>query len=277
MIQEGTGFNERVWGSDPILQGLDLVRAFGDGGSFSRAVDEVSLEVHRGQFVLMMGPSGSGKSTLLAMLSGLLRPDEGRVICMGEDIWSLNDKEREQFRLDHCGFVFQGYNLFPSLTAREQIELVARWGQGATAAEARAMTDVLLERLNLADRAHLRPAQLSGGEKQRVAIGRALIKAPDILFADEPTSALDWAHGEEVVKMLRELSKDNGTTVVCVTHDHRLVPFADRLVDLEDGRLKRQSYGFHGVTEPASHHPHEPGEINPAIPAKPTLRYRATP
>jgi len=139
------------------------------------------------------------------------------------------------------------------------------------------MTDVLLERLNLIDRAHLRPAQLSGGEKQRVAIGRALIKAPDILFADEPTSALDWAHGEEVVKMLRQLSKDNGTTVVCVTHDHRLVPFADRLVDLEDGRLKRQSYGFHGVTGPSGHPTHEPGEINPAIPAKPTLRYRATP
>ena len=227
MIQEGSGIGERVWGSDPILQGLDLVRAFGDGGSLSRAVDEVSLEVHRGQFVLMMGPSGSGKSTLLAMLSGLLRPDEGRVICMGEDIWSLNDKEREQFRLDHCGFVFQGYNLFPSLTAREQIELVARWGQGATASEARDMTDVLLERLNLIDRAHLRPAQLSGGEKQRVAIGRALIKAPDILFADEPTSALDWAHGEEVVKMLRQLSKDNGTTVVCVTHDLSLIHISE--------------------------------------------------
>ena len=276
MIQEGPKYSESNWGSDPILQGLELSRAFGDGATVTRAVDQVSLEVHRGQFVLMMGPSGSGKSTLLAILSGLLTPDEGRVVCMGEDIWSLNDKEREQFRLDHCGFIFQGYNLFPALTARQQLEIVARWGQGATAAEARDLADSMLQNLRMLDRAHLRPAQLSGGEKQRVAIGRALIKAPDLLFADEPTSALDWSHGEEVVKLLRSLSKDYGTTVVCVTHDHRLVPFADRMIDLEDGRLKRQSYGFHGACDNLASPLHEPGEIQPIMPTKPTLRYRAT-
>jgi len=235
LIQEGSGIGERVWGSDPILQGLDLVRAFGDGGSLSRAVDEVSLEVHRGQFVLMMGPSGSGKSTLLAMLSGLLRPDEGRVICMGEDIWSLNDKEREQFRLDHCGFVFQGYNLFPSLTAREQIELVARWGQGATASEARDMTDVLLERLNLIDRAHLRPAQLSGGEKQRVAIARTLLKNPKILVFDEATSALDSQAEQAIQEQLKDIARNRTTLVIA----HRLSTIADaqQILVMSQGRI----------------------------------------
>ena len=141
---------------------------------------------------LLMGPSGSGKSTLLAVLSGLLHPDTGQVTALGQDLWAMTDKERERFRLEHCGFIFQGYNLFAALTARQQLEMVLRWGESASARDARRRADDMLELLGLAKKGNLRPAELSGGEKQRVAIGRALIKNPKFCFADEPTSALDW-------------------------------------------------------------------------------------
>jgi putative ABC transport system ATP-binding protein len=248
---------------ETILQADNLARGFGVGSQFTLAVDHVSLEVLSGQFVLIMGPSGSGKSTMLAILSGLLRPDSGTVHCLGENIWAMTDIEREQFRLDHCGFIFQGYNLFAALTARQQLELVATWGNHLSPHDARCRADNLLERLGLGGKEHLRPSELSGGEKQRVAIGRALIKNPNILFADEPTSALDWAHGEEVVKLLRNLTREEGSTVVCVTHDPRLVPFADRVFHMEDGRLVRQSYGFMSHPEEQIVTLPEPGEILP--------------
>ena len=144
---------------------------------------------------------------------------------------------RERFRLRHVGFVFQGYNLFAALTARQQLEMVVRWGEGASAREARRRADEMLSLLGLAKRAHLRPIELSGGEKQRVAIGRALIKDPQFCFADEPTSALDWSHGEQVVELLRNAAHDRGATVLCVAHDARIVPYADKVFYLEDGRL----------------------------------------
>jgi putative ABC transport system ATP-binding protein len=186
---------------------------------------------------LLMGPSGSGKSTLLAILSGLLRPTSGQVLALGQELWSMSDTERERFRLRHCGFIFQGYNLFNALTARQQLEMVVRWGEGASARDARRRTDEMLSLLGLAKRSHLRPMELSGGEKQRVAIGRALIKDPIFCFADEPTSALDWAHGEQVVELLRAAAHDRGATVVVVSHDSRIIPYADHVFHLEDGRL----------------------------------------
>src|SRR5437588_1138262 len=184
-----------------------------------------------------MGPSGSGKSTLLAVLSGLLRPDGGRVISLGTDLWGLPVREQEAFRLRHCGFIFQGYNLFGALSARQQLEMVLRWGEGASARDARRRCDEMLTLLGLAKKAHLRPAELSGGEKQRVAIGRALIKDPNFCFADEPTSALDWAHGEQVIELLRNAAHERGATVLVVAHDSRIIPYADRVYNLEDGRL----------------------------------------
>ena len=149
--------------------------------------------------------------------------------------------ERQRFRLRHCGFIFQGYNLFPALTARQQLEMVVRWGEGAPAREARRRAEEILELLGLARRAHLRPIELSGGEKQRVAIGRALIKDPQLIFADEPTSALDWAHGEQVVELLRNAAHDRGASVVIVAHDARIVPYSDRVFKMEDGRLLGES------------------------------------
>src|SRR5262249_27341255 len=157
-------------------------------------------DLNGGEFVMLMGPSGSGKSTLLAVLSGLLHPDSGQVRTLGEDIWQQTELEREMFRLRYCGFIFQGYNLFPALTAQQQLEIVLRWGQGVSGREARRRAGEMLSLLGLARKAGLRPSQLSGGEKQRVAIGRALIKEPIFCFADEPTSALDWAHGEQVIE-----------------------------------------------------------------------------
>src|SRR5438445_10280531 len=160
------------------LQGRDLTRVFGDGETRTVALDGVSVDVPSAQVTLLMGPSGSGKSTLLAVLSGLLKPTSGQVIALGQDLWQLSEKEREQFRRRHCGFIFQGYNLFPMLTARQQIELVLRWGEGLLRRPARQRATELLDRLGLGRKNHLYPEQLSGGEKQRVAIGRGLVKEP---------------------------------------------------------------------------------------------------
>ncbi len=222
----------------PALRGRDLTRTFGEGDTKSTAVQEVSIELATGQVALLMGPSGSGKSTLLAMLSGLLHPDRGQVLALGQDLWAMSDRERERFRLRHVGFVFQGYNLFAALTARQQLEMVVRWGEGASARDARRRADEMLSLLGLGKKAHLRPTELSGGEKQRVAIGRALIKDPNFCFADEPTSALDWAHGEQVIELLRAGAHERGAMVLIVAHDARIVPYVDRVFHLEDGVLR---------------------------------------
>jgi putative ABC transport system ATP-binding protein len=222
------------------LQGWGLTRSFGQGETATTALREVSLELHAGQVALLMGPSGSGKSTLLAVLSGLLRPDAGSVLALGRDLWALSEREREQFRLEHCGFIFQGYNLFPALTARQQLEMVLRWGAAAGRREARSRAAAMLDLLGLARKADLRPSQLSGGEKQRVAIGRALIKEPAFCFADEPTSALDWKHGEQVIELLRAAAHDRGAAILIVSHDARIIPHVDRVFHLEDGCLAEQ-------------------------------------
>jgi putative ABC transport system ATP-binding protein len=222
----------------PSLRGRHLTRTFGTGENATTALHNVSIDLFEGEFVLLMGPSGSGKSTLLAALSGLLRPDAGQVSALGEDLWQMSDRQREKFRLQHFGFIFQGYNLFPALTARQQLEMVLRWGEGVGWREARQRAAEMLSLLGLSKKAHLRPVQLSGGEKQRVAIGRAMIKNPLFCFADEPTSALDWAHGEQVIELLRGAARDRGTTVLVVAHDHRIESHVDRVLHLDDGCLE---------------------------------------
>ena len=221
----------------PTLKAWGLTKTFGTGDMMTTALREVTIELYPGQLALLMGPSGSGKSTLLAALSGLLRPDSGRVLAMDQDIWSLTEKQREEFRRKYCGFIFQGYNLFPALTARQQLEMVLRWGNGLSHREARERTTSMLGLLGLSKKADLRPNQLSGGEKQRVAIGRALIKEPAFCFADEPTAALDWKHGEQVIELLRVAAHDAGATIFVVAHDSRLIPHVDRVFHLDDGCL----------------------------------------
>lgn len=223
--------------TEPTLRSWGLTRTFGAGDTKTVALRDVALDLYPGQIALLMGPSGSGKSTLLAALSGLLRPDQGTVLSMNQEIWALSEKQREAFRLKYCGFIFQGYNLFPALTARQQLEMVLRWGTGASYREAREKSEAMLALLGMSKKANLRPQQLSGGEKQRVAIGRALIKEPTFCFADEPTAALDWKHGEQVIELLRAAAHDNGATILVVAHDARMIPHVDRVLHLEDGCL----------------------------------------
>ena len=223
----------------PALQGRHLTRIFGAGGAAVTAVADVSLDLIPGEFTLLLGPSGSGKTTTLAVLSGLLRPTAGEVLALGENLWAMSDTQRERFRLRHVGFVFQEYNLLPALTARQQLELVLRWGEGVNARAAQKRADEVLARLGLANKSHLRPDQLSGGEKQRVAVGRALVKKPALCFADEPTGALDWASGARVIELLRDAVHKGEAAVLVVAHDERILPYADRVFHLADGQLPR--------------------------------------
>lgn len=196
----------------------------------------LSLDVDAAQLTLIAGPSGCGKSTLLSILSGLQRPDAGSVIALGEDLWRGDRRALDNFRLLHTGFVFQGFNLFPALSALEQVMLPLGY-MGVDDASATQRGQDALNEVGLDGRMHLLPAELSGGEKQRVAIARALVKQPQLLFADEPTSALDAANGQIVIDTLRRIAHEHGTTVLCVSHDPRLVTYADRVLQMEDGAI----------------------------------------
>jgi len=235
--------------TSPALRGIHITKTYGDGAKRRVALDNVSLDLFPGQLALLMGPSGSGKSTLLAVASGLLEPDTGQVLAEDEgelrDLWAMTAKQREDFRLRTTGFVFQGYNLFPALTARQQLEIVLKWGGYAGTFGARRQADAMLERLGLTPNRHKKPAQLSGGEKQRVAIGRALVKNPSFMFADEPTSALDWENGQMVMELLRDAAHERGASILVVSHDHRLLPYVDVYYHLEDGHLEERPLHSH--------------------------------
>ncbi len=213
-----------------------LEKRFTSGSTSAQVLFGVSLTLAAGELTLVSGPSGSGKSTLLAALSGLTRPDAGQVTALGQDLWRLRPAALDAFRLAHCGFIFQGFNLFPALSAEDQVVLPLQY-QGMPGAQARQRARDTLDAVGLASRAHLKPAQMSGGEKQRVAIARALAKAPTLLFADEPTSALDSANGQAVAQLMQRAAVERGAAVLCVTHDPRLTHFAHRVIHLEDGRI----------------------------------------
>ena len=221
----------------PVLEASHISHVYGIGDTQVTALTDVSLSIMPGEIVLLLGPAGSGKSTLLSILSGLLHPTSGQVIALGQEIWKMSQSELEDFRLKHCGFIFQEYNLLPSLNARQQLEIILRWGAGVGAHEARSRAEEMLTLLGLARKGPLMPIQLSGGEQQRVAIGRGLIKRPTFCFADEPTAALDWKRGQQVIELLRSAAHDQGVAVVIVAHDERIISFADRLLLLEDGKL----------------------------------------
>ena len=213
-----------------------LEKSFVTGSVRADVLRGLSIEIEAGELTLVSGPSGCGKSTLLAILSGLLKTDAGRAIALGQDLARLSPLELERFRLHHTGFVFQGFNLFPALDALEQVALPLGY-LGLDDATARSRARRALEEVGLEHRMTLRPAELSGGEKQRVAIARALAKEPQLLFADEPTSALDAANGQIVIDTLHAIARTHGATVLCVSHDPRLVAHADRVLAMEDGRI----------------------------------------
>jgi putative ABC transport system ATP-binding protein len=220
----------------PALSAKGLVKRFKTGRSYIEVLKGVDFEALHGDVTMVMGPSGSGKSTLVACLSGLLRPDLGEVTALGKDLWDMPVGKIDKFRLDNCGFIFQGFNLFPALTATEQVSTVLRYA-GFDKAKARAQAIESLTEVGLANRVGQRPVELSGGEKQRVAIARALAKQPKLLFADEPTSALDGENGQIVVRLLQRAAKVHNAAVICVTHDPRLESYADRIIHIEDGRI----------------------------------------
>jgi len=223
----------------PSLLAESIYHSFGTGDLQVDVLQGVGLDLYPGQVLCLIGPSGSGKTVLLAVLGGLLRPRAGRVLVLGQNLWQMPDAARRHFRLAHFGFIFQGSNLFPGLTVWQQLEMVLRWGEEATAAAAQRQVQATLEQFGLTGKEDRFPEQLSGGEKQRVAVARALIRQPDFCFADEPTAALDWANGQQVMEQLKS-ARDRGASVLLVTHDPRLLAFADRVFYQEDGRLSQQ-------------------------------------
>ncbi len=211
-----------------------LVRRYGEGESAVEALRGVSLELPAGQFTAVMGPSGSGKSTLMHILAGLDQPTAGTVTIAGEEISALNDKQLTALRRDHVGFVFQAFNLLPTLTAEENITLPLSLAGRKIERE---HLDALIERVGLSERRGHRPAEMSGGQQQRVAIARALASRPTVLFADEPTGNLDSGSSAEVLGMLRETVERDGQTILMVTHDPKAATAADRVLFLADGRI----------------------------------------
>lgn len=209
---------------------------FASGSQLFPALKKVNLEVLAGDIHFLMGPSGSGKTTLLSIIGGILTPTSGHVTLLGKEITGLSRRQLAKFRLANIGFIFQGFNLFPALTAAENVETTLRL-KGIRGKEARAQAEYLLVQVGLADKIKSLPRDLSGGQKQRVAIARALAGKPRLILADEPTAALDSHSGRLVIELLRSLAKDEGCTVLMVTHDPRIVDIADRVVDLEDGMI----------------------------------------
>ena len=210
---------------------------FGVGNASMRALSDVSLSFPAGSLTLVMGPSGSGKTTLLSILGCLLRPDDGSVFVNGRDVTAATEAERTTIRREQLGFVFQAFRLFQSLTAFENVALPSEIS-GHRGKQSDAKAEQCLELLGMANKKHLRPAELSGGEKQRVAIARALMRDPKILLADEPTASLDSKTGELIAGILRDIARDQGRTVVVVSHDDRLRTFANQVVSLWDGKVE---------------------------------------
>lgn len=218
------------------LQASGLVKWFGEGEAKTMALKQVSVEAEFGEMVYIVGPSGSGKTTLLSVLSGILRPDEGKVFVEGVDIWGLNSDQLADFRLGKIGFVFQDFHLFPRLTTAENaaIPLILKkkdWNEAID--EAKKYLDIV----GLKSRADLPPVKLSGGEQQRVAIARALSSQPDILIMDEPTASLDGDTGHEILSFVHNNVLNKDRCIIVVTHDDRINEFATRILNMVDGKL----------------------------------------
>lgn len=213
----------------------DLKRHFKLGDTLVRALDGVDLNVQRGELLCLMGPSGSGKTTLLNLLGGLDTPDEGAIVVDGRDISTLDENELATYRQQAVGFVFQSFNLIPSMTALENVEFPMIFAR-LSPAERRTRALTALEQVGLSDRTHHRPTELSGGQQQRVAMARALVNQPAILLGDEPTGNLDTKTGVEVLDMLQALN-EQGQTIILVTHDPRTSAYATRTIHLLDGKI----------------------------------------
>jgi putative ABC transport system ATP-binding protein len=229
------------------VKATDLQKAFGEGAARTYAIRGISFEAFFGEMLFFVGPSGSGKTTLLSMISGILKPDSGTVRVDGKDIWSLGANQIADFRLNKIGFVFQDYHLFPKLSTVENvaIPLILKkqdWNKSLeTAME-------YLEVVGIANRAALPPVKLSGGEQQRVAIARAIVSRPDILIFDEPTASLDGTTGKRILEFVKNEILNDKRCILIVTHDSRIFGYADRIIEMEDGRIAKIMSGG-GVEE----------------------------
>lgn len=227
--------------SEVAVRAIDVTRHYRMGGSVIRAADGVNLSIGRGEFVALLGASGSGKSTLLNLIAGLDRPTSGAIVVLGRDLAQMKSDELARYRRETVGMVFQSFNLIPSMTLEENVELPLRFAEVERGERAKRVHGAL-ERVDLLKRLSHRPPELSGGEQQRVAIARALVNQPALLLADEPTGNLDSRTGQEIMTLLRDLNRSLGTTVIMVTHERALADeYARRSIHLADGRMVEEA------------------------------------
>jgi putative ABC transport system ATP-binding protein len=238
--------------NDAIIRAVDVVKIYDTGYSKVPALRGISLAVQQGEMVAIMGPSGCGKTTLLNCLSGLDDINSGQIVVADTDIATLSDNAKTEYRARNMGFIFQVYDLLPVLSTVENVELPLLVS-GTSAREARQQAMAALDLVHLTDWARHRPAELSGGQRQRVAVARAVANQPAIIWADEPTGALDSTNAEEIVSLLRQLNRQNGQTIVMVTHDSRVAAHAARIVYMVDGLIVDEKSTEHAAppTSPA--------------------------
>ena len=232
---------------EEILRFEDVWKVYKMGKVEVNALRGVNLRVVEGEFVVVLGPSGSGKTTMLNMAGGIDRPTRGKVFFRGREISNLNDRGLTMFRRKHVGFVFQFFNLIPTLTAKENVELSAELVDNPRD------VDEVLEVVGLGHRANHLPSEMSGGEQQRVAIARALVKNPDLILCDEPTGNLDFETGKRVLKVMRDINREDGRTFIIVTHNAVIAKMADRVIHFRDGKV---------IGEEVNSNPLEPEELN---------------
>jgi putative ABC transport system ATP-binding protein len=237
--------------SEPILDAANVTKDLGSGAAKVAALKGVSLALSGGELTLLMGPSGSGKTTLLSILGCMLSPTEGTVHICQQSTAGADPEELARLRREHVGFVFQSFHLFPTLSATDNVRL-ALDVRGEPRRAAKVRSREALAKVGLAHKIKAYPRELSGGEQQRVAIARAIVGNPSIILADEPTAALDGANGQAVMKLLAEIARERGHAVLIVTHDPRLLPFADRVVHIEDGRIIAEERG--GIRQTLENH-----------------------
>ncbi|NJM47887.1 MAG: ATP-binding cassette domain-containing protein [Alkalinema sp. RU_4_3] len=226
--------------TNPIIAIHNLNHYFGQGALKKQVLSNINLDIFSGEIVLMTGPSGSGKTTLLTLTGGLRSGQEGSLLILGEQMCGAGDRKRMKIRRN-IGYIFQAHNLHGSLTALQNVRMGLEVHPHWTPAEMKARSQEILEQVGLGDRVNYYPSDLSGGQKQRVAIARALVSRPKIILADEPTAALDSKSGREVVELMQSLAKEQGCTILLVTHDNRILDIADRIVNMEDGQLMAQT------------------------------------
>ena len=236
-----------------VIEAKELTKVFGSGHTAVKAIDEISLKVEEGDIILVMGPSGSGKTTLISMLGTLMRPTSGTILLDGKNISGLSERELAKLRLHRLGFIFQSFNLLSALTALQNAA-VPLLTAGSSQKQAFLKAKATLEKLHLQDRLGNLPKNLSGGEKQRVAVARAMANQPQLILADEPTANLDSKTGHEVMQLLCSTACSEGRAVIIVSHDQRLKDVAKRVITIEDGRLVKEEKGNHEANCPMEHH-----------------------